>query len=124
MHATPFGTRRTLAGSIQDFGVLMEDGALDVVRLRARSRESYSVEVDSGERFRFSIVSSAPVTIHVSENRRRARFAPVDQFSITLRPRVKASFVISLGNAGTRPVDVAVFLRTVPEAEHAGHQAA
>lgn len=124
MHATPFGTRQTLAGSIQDFGVLIEDGALDMVRLRARSRESYSVEVDSGERFRFSIVASAPVTLHVSENRRRARFARVDQFSITLQPSWMASFVISLENAGSRPVDVAVFFRTVPEAEHAGHQAA
>lgn len=124
------GTRSDfhLGGPIADFGPLIADGALDVVKIRAGSAESYHIELEPLDTFRFAVTASSRISIRVLRTagtgeraRRAALFADVDVFSFAMRSSSRTRFVIALENAGNKPVDVAVFFRTAPDSADTGN---
>lgn len=106
--------------SIEDSGHFVPDGALDLVRIPPGAAESFHVDLDPGQRLRFSIAADRTVNVRVQgptpDNAPTSGNA-VDLFHLTLRAEQQAaSVVIAVDNPGRRPATVAVFLRTLPDA--------
>ena len=120
---------------IEESGHFVPDGELDLIRIPPGSVEAYHVELARGQRFRFAIAASSLITIRLAndpEDRDGYQDSPalypafdrVDLHHFTFRAPRTGSFIVSLENPASRPVDVAVFFRTLalPTRERVAHQ--
>lgn len=110
----------------EDFGPLLADGALDLIRIPGYSSETYHVEMAHGQRFRFALAANGVVDVRIfadiegadSSPASHPAFVDVDLFNFTFRAPRSGSFAVAVVNRGEAPVDVAVFFRTVSRRAH------
>ena len=109
---------------IEESGHFVPDGELDLIRIPPGSAEAYHVELARGQRLRFAIAASSILTIRLAEDledpgtddpkAHYPAFERVDLHHFTFRAPRDGSYIIALENSATKPVDVAVFFRTLP----------
>ena len=109
---------------IEESGHFVPDGELDLIRIPPGSEEAYHVELARGQRLRFAIAASSILTIRLAEDLEDPgtddpkvhypAFERVDLHHFTFRAPRDGSYIVTLENPASKPVDVAVFFRTLP----------
>ena len=110
---------------IEESGHFVPDGELDLIRIPPGSAEAYHVELARGQRLRFAIAASSVLTVRLAEEDRDdpgaddpmapyPAFERVDLHHFTFRAPRDGSYIVALENPASKPVDVAVFFRTLP----------
>jgi hypothetical protein len=109
---------------IEESGHFVPDGELDLIRIPPGSEEAYHLELARGQRLRFAIAASSVLTVRLAEDledpgaddpkAHNPAFDRVDVHHFTLRAPRDGSYIVALENPSSKPVDVAVFFRTLP----------